>query len=126
MNWQHEQPSHPVFGMVPQGRPDAGRDVWVAAADSPEFIELRARLLRFILPATVGFLSWFFVFIALNAWAPELLSTKVIGDLTLVLVLAVGQFVSTFALTAAYVRYANRRLDPLADQIRGRLEGTRA
>ena len=115
-----------MFGAAPPGRSDAGRDVWVTAADSPEFVELKARLLRFIVPATVGFLGWFLLFIALNAWAPELLGAKVVGEMTLVLVLAVGQFVSTFVLTAAYVRYANRRLDPLADQIRGRLEGARA
>ncbi|ALE74720.1 membrane protein [Pseudonocardia sp. EC080610-09] len=99
--------------------------MWVAAAESPQFEELRGRLLRFVLPATAGFLLWFFVFIGLTAWAPGLMGTKVVGDLTLVLVLAVAQFVSTFALTAAYVRYANRRLDPLADEIRGRLEGVR-
>ncbi|SFN06153.1 Uncharacterized membrane protein, DUF485 family [Pseudonocardia ammonioxydans] len=113
-----------MFRPVPPGPSGAGRDLWATAADSPEFAELRRRLLRFVLPATAGFLVWFFAFIGLTAWAPELMSTRVVGDLTLVLVLAVAQFVSTFALTAAYVRYANRRLDPLADDIRGRLEGT--
>lgn len=101
------------------------RDVWTATAESPEFAELRSRQLRFLLPATVGFLGWFFLFIGLNAWAPELLGTPVLGDLTLVILLAIGQFASTFAITAAYVRYASRRLDPLADEIRERLEGTR-
>ena len=33
------------------------------------------------------------------------------------------QFVSTFAITIWYVRYANRRLDPLAEQLRDELEG---
>lgn len=116
--------TEPLFTPVPPGLREVGRDVWVDAAESPDFVELRRRLLRFVLPATAGFLVWFFSFIALIAWAPELMGTKVFGDLTLVLVLAVGQFVSTFAITAAYVRYAGRRLDPLADQVRGRLEGT--
>jgi uncharacterized membrane protein (DUF485 family) len=114
-----------MFPPAPPGPGGVGRDVWIAAADSAEFHELRTRLLRFVLPATAGFMLWFFVFIGLNAWAPGLMGTKVLGDLTLVLVLAVAQFVSTFALTAAYVRYANRRLDPIADEIRGRLEGVR-
>jgi uncharacterized membrane protein (DUF485 family) len=114
-----------VYPLTPPGPGGAGRDVWVTAAESPQFAELRVRLLRFVLPATGGFLLWFFLFIGLNAWAPGLMGTKVLGDLTLVLVLAVAQFVSTFALTAAYVRYADRRLDPLADEIRGRLEGAR-
>lgn len=113
-----------MFVRTPPGQPTGvGRSVWDEAAESPQFLELRSRLLRFVVPATIGFLGWIMAFAALNAWAPELLSVKVVGDMTLVIVLAVGQFVSTFALTVAYVRYADRRLDPLADEIRDRLEG---
>jgi uncharacterized membrane protein (DUF485 family) len=36
------------------------------------------------------------------------------------------QFVSTFGITAWYVRYANRRLDPLAGELRDKLEGEQA
>lgn len=100
----------------------AGPDVWTAAEASEDFRELRARLLRFVLPATAGFLGWLFLFVGLSAWAPGLLGTRVLGDLTLALVLAIGQFVTTFAITGLYVRYAGRRLDPLADEIRERLE----
>ncbi|GAA1389884.1 hypothetical protein GCM10009613_29600 [Pseudonocardia kongjuensis] len=115
----------PVTGSPQRGDVATGPDVWTAAARSPEFAELRSRQRRFLIPATAGFLSWFFLFIALNAWAPGLLGTRVLGDLTLVVLLAIGQFASTFAITAAYVRYADRRLDPLADEIRERLEGIR-
>jgi uncharacterized membrane protein (DUF485 family) len=33
------------------------------------------------------------------------------------------QFVSTFAITTVYVKYANRNLDPLAERIREDVEG---
>jgi uncharacterized membrane protein (DUF485 family) len=34
------------------------------------------------------------------------------------------QFVSTFAIAIAYARYANRRFDPLADELRGQIESS--
>ena len=33
-----------------------------------------------------------------------------------------GQFVTTFAITMTYVWYANRKLDPIAEEIREELE----
>jgi uncharacterized membrane protein (DUF485 family) len=33
------------------------------------------------------------------------------------------QFASTFVITTVYVRYANKNLDPVAEEIRARLEG---
>lgn len=100
----------------------AGQDVWSQAAASADFRLLRTRLLWFVVPATVGFMGPFFVYVALHAWAPGALGLKVVGELTLTLVLGIGQFVNMFAITIAYARYAHRRLDPLADRIRGRLE----
>lgn len=97
--------------------------MWSEAAASPEFARLRSRLLWFVIPATVGFLSWYLLYIMLSGWAPDLLGRKVAGGVTVVWMLAIGQFVSTFAITVSYSRYANRRLDPIADGIRARMEG---
>jgi uncharacterized membrane protein (DUF485 family) len=47
----------------------------------------------------------------------------VLGVINLGLLIGLAQFVTTFALTAAYVRYAERRLDPLAAHIREQVEG---
>ena len=96
--------------------------MWIDAANTPDFTRLRRRLLRFVVPATVFFLAWFLCYLVLNAWYKDLLSLRA-GGIPLVLLLAFGQFVSTFALTAAYNRYARRRLDPLAGRVRTRLEG---
>jgi uncharacterized membrane protein (DUF485 family) len=44
------------------------------------------------------------------------------GDITVGLLFGLGQFVTTFAITMAYVWYANRKLDPIAEEIRSDLE----
>jgi uncharacterized membrane protein (DUF485 family) len=40
------------------------------------------------------------------------------------LVFGLLQFVSTFLITFLYVRFADRRLDPLAAELRTEIEGT--
>ena len=50
------------------------------------------------------------------------MATPVLGEINLGLVIGLAQFATTFALTAGYVRYARRRLDPLAEQIRAAVE----
>ena len=44
------------------------------------------------------------------------------GDITVGLLMGLGQFVTTFAITMGYVAFANRRLDPIATEIREELE----
>lgn len=91
--------------------------------DSPDFQELRARLRRFVFPATAGFLLWYLAYVLLASYAREFMAIKVLGNINIGLVLGLLQFVSTFAITVIYVRYAERRLDPLAKSIREGIEG---
>ena len=72
----------------------------------PEFVELRRRLRLFAFPMAAAFLLWYLAFVLLASYARELMSTPVLGGINLGLVIGLAQFVSTFALTAAYVRYA--------------------
>jgi uncharacterized membrane protein (DUF485 family) len=51
------------------------------------------------------------------------MATKVWGNINVGIVVGLGQFVSTFVITAIYVRFANRELDPRAKAIRDELEG---
>ena len=67
---------------------------------------------------TAAFLLWYLAFVLLASYARELMATPVSGVITVGLLVGLAQFVSTFALTAAYVRFARRRIDPLAAQIR--------
>ena len=50
------------------------------------------------------------------------MAQRVSGDITVGLVLGLGQFVTTFVITMWYVWYANHKLDPISSQIRADLE----
>ena len=71
----------------------------------------------------VAFLVWYFAYVLLAAYAHEFMATPVIGNINIGLLLGLGQFVTTFAITTWYVSWANRKLDPLAEEIRADLEG---
>jgi uncharacterized membrane protein (DUF485 family) len=88
---------------------------------SEQFQELKRRHRSFVFPLAVAFLLWYFAYVLLADYAHEFMSTKVIGNVNIGLLLGLGQFVTTFAITTWYVSYANRRLDPLAEQLRSDL-----
>ena len=91
--------------------------------DSPEFQELRSRLRRFVFPMSGVFLLWYTAYVMLGAFAHDFMAIKVWGDINVGLLIGLGQFVSTFIITAIYVRFANRELDPRAEAIRSEIEG---
>jgi uncharacterized membrane protein (DUF485 family) len=88
---------------------------WEAAERSPEFRELMSRRRRFIVPATIFFMAWYFGFIVLASYATDFMGEKFLTDgLTVGYVLALSQFVMTFGLGWLYLRKADREFDPLA------------
>lgn len=89
---------------------------------SPEFQELRRSQRSFIFPMALVFLVWYFAYVLLADYAHDFMSTRVVGNINIGLILGLLQFVSTFGITMLYVRYANRRLDPIATDIRNELE----
>ena len=95
---------------------------WKSVQSAPEFKDLRHRLRSFVFPVTALFLGWYLLYVLLATYAPGFMSIKVWGNINVGLIFGLLQFVSTFAITSWYVRYANRRLDPLASQIRHELE----
>jgi uncharacterized membrane protein (DUF485 family) len=88
----------------------------------PEFTELRRRLRWWVFPMTAAFLVWYLAYVLLASYARDFMATPVSGGITVGLLVGLGQFASTFALTAAYVRFARHRIDPLAAQIRADVE----
>jgi uncharacterized membrane protein (DUF485 family) len=90
---------------------------------SEEFAQLRTTFRRFVFPVTAGFLVWYFLFVILSAYAHDFIATKVIGNVNISLILGLLQFVSTFAITIWYRRWADREFDPTADALRERIEG---
>jgi len=87
---------------------------WDAAANSPEFKELVAQKRRFVLPATIFFLTWYFGFIVLAGVAPDFMGEKVIEGVTIGYIFALSQFIMVWVLAAAYLRRADKVFDPLA------------
>lgn len=85
---------------------------------SHEFAELKRRFRRFVFPMTALFLGWYFLYVILAAYATDFMSTTVVGNINVGLIFGLLQFVSTFAITMAYVRWADRHFDPTATRLR--------
>ena len=100
----------------------AGAIDYVAVEQSSRFRTLKRTQRSFIFPLAAFFLIWYFVYVLLAAFATEFMAQRVWGDITVGLLFGLGQFVTTFAITMGYVAFANRRLDPIAREIREDLE----
>ncbi len=99
--------------------PRVGAEVdYARIATSTGFAALRRRFLRFVVPMTAAYLLWYLLFVLLAMYAPEFMAIKVVGHLTVGLVMGGLQFLSTFALAVWYVRYAGTTLDPAAAAVR--------
>ena len=93
------------------------------AQASPEFQELRKRFRAFAFPMTVAFLTWYLLYVLLSTYAHDFMSTEVFGNVNIGILLGLGQFMTTFAITTWYVHRANSRFDPISAEIRADLEG---
>jgi uncharacterized membrane protein (DUF485 family) len=71
---------------------------------------------------TAVFLLWYLAYVLLACYAREIMAIRVADGINLGLVIGLLQFVSTFAISTAYVVYARHRLDPLAERLRARVE----
>lgn len=98
-------------------------EAYQAVQASEEFQTLRKKFRGFVFPTTAFFLTWYFLYVLLSIFAPGFMGTKAFGQVTIGLILGLGQFVTTFVITFIYARWANRQFDPLADAIGRRLDG---
>ncbi|MET0296419.1 MAG: DUF485 domain-containing protein [Microbacterium sp.] len=105
--------------------PPGGID-YIAVEESAPFKELKRRQRSFVFPLAVAFLVWYFAYVLLSSFAPEFMAQPVWGLVNVGLLMGLGQFVTTFAITMGYVAYANRRLDPISKEIRDDLESQEA
>jgi len=90
---------------------------WDAAEASPEFQELVGARRRFVLPATIFFLTWYFAFILLAGYAEDFMGDSVYQGLTVGYCLALTQFLMVFVLGLMYLRRAENTYDPLARKV---------
>ena len=92
------------------------------AQASPEFQELKKRFRAFAFPMTVAFLAWYLLYVLLSTYAPDFMGRQVFGNVSVGILFGLAQFLTTFVITHVYVAHANKRTDPIADEMRGRLE----
>ena len=85
-----------------------------------EFRDLRRRYRAFAFPATVAFLAWYLLYVVMSTWAGDLMATQVVGNINVALVFGLLQFVTTFGLAWLYARHANKRFDPIAEELEER------
>jgi uncharacterized membrane protein (DUF485 family) len=90
---------------------------WERVEHMPEFQELVARRRRFVVPATAFFLCWYFGFVVLAGYAEDFMGSSVYEGLTVGYVLALTQFLMVAVLGLWYLRYSERELDPLREQV---------
>jgi uncharacterized membrane protein (DUF485 family) len=103
-------------GRAPTGASDRGADAvdWEAIERSPEFRQLVSRRRRFVVPATIFFLSWYFGFVVLAGYAEGFMGHSLYQGFTVGYALALSQFAMTWGLGWLYLRKADREFDPLA------------
>ena len=90
---------------------------WTALERTPEFRALVRAKRRFIVPATVFFVAYYFALPILVGYWPEAMRRPVVGRINVAYLFALSQFVMAWTLMAAYVRRA-RAYDRLADAVR--------
>ncbi len=86
------------------------RDVadWEALAATAEFKALLKAKARFVVPATVFFIVYYFSLPLLVGYAPQLMARKVFGVVNVAYLFALSQFFMAWLLAWAYVRAAAR------------------
>ena len=86
---------------------DEDRDVadWDRVAAAPEFGRLLASKRRFIVPATVFFVVYYFALPVLVGYAPRLMETRLLG-VNLAYLFALSQFFMAWIVAGLYVRAA--------------------
>jgi uncharacterized membrane protein (DUF485 family) len=84
------------------------RAEWKRIASSSDLKTLVYERRRFILPATIFFIVYYFALPVLVGYAPALMSRKIVGPLNLAYLFALSQFFMAWIIAALYVRAAGR------------------
>lgn len=95
---------------------------WDLVAQDPAFRQLIEKRRRFVLPATIVFVAYYFSLPILVGAAPALMRAPVWGDLTFGYAFAFSQFAMAWILLALYVRRA-KYFDALEAQVVARVRG---
>lgn len=89
---------------------------WNQIAASEGFKQLVRTKLRFIVPATIFFIVYYFALPVLVGYAPDLMNRRVFGSINLAYLFALSQFFMAWIVALVYVRAAGRH-DRMARKI---------
>lgn len=89
---------------------------WDRVAAMDDFKALLRAKVRFIVPATIFFMLYYFALPVLVGYAPELMETRVIGVVNVAYLFALSQFIMAWVIAALYVKAA-RRWDRMARDV---------
>jgi uncharacterized membrane protein (DUF485 family) len=117
-NDRREPSRSPTTGRMPAEEAITATE---AVGKDPEMAELERRHQRFVWPMTIFFLVYYLSLPILAGAAPDLMGTKVLGQFTFGYLFALSQFLMAFVVAWVYARWATRRMDPLATDLRKKL-----
>lgn len=89
---------------------------WNRIAVSDGFKRLVKAKLKFIIPATIFFIVYYFALPVLVGYAPELMNRKVVGSINVAYLFALSQFFMAWVVALLYVRAASRH-DRMAREV---------
>jgi len=93
---------------------------WDRVAALAEFRALLAAKIKFIVPATVFFVAYYFALPVLVGYAPQWMARKVFGVVNVAYLFALSQFFMAWILALLYVRAAGR-FDAMARAVLARV-----
>jgi len=96
-------------------------DQWDRAAAHPEFQALMRAKKRFVIPAFVVFVIYYFALPVLVGYAPGLMATPVFGPVNIAYLFALSQFFVAWFIAWLYVRRA-ARFDEMAKTVLRHIE----
>ncbi len=79
---------------------------WAKLEAKPEFRNLLRSKARFIITATIFFMAYYLALPILVGYYPELMKTKVWGEVNIAYVFALSQFFMAWIMAFVYVRVA--------------------
>jgi uncharacterized membrane protein (DUF485 family) len=95
---------------------------WRAIEEDGDFRKLVREKRNFIIPATIFFLVYYFGFLILVGYFPEVVDVNVIGNINIAYLFALSQFFMAWILMYLYVRRAGT-FDRLAGRILQKVKG---
>jgi uncharacterized membrane protein (DUF485 family) len=109
----HGQPKPPHERTADE---EAGVINWQALATSEKFRRLLRAKRRFIVPAMIFFIIYYFALPVLVGYARPLMETRVFGAINLAYLFALSQFFMAWIIAALYVRAA-AKFDKMASDV---------